>query len=448
MSHTKRTVLITTLSSLTGLTLGLLTPNAMANTPAGAIIAQLNNDINVIGEEIQRLSLAQQESDNSYRYQNDPQMTTIWNDNAASGKAMQDASHNTNDLSQQAIQNALQPISDAAIETSTSSGVALTDTQQASEASDTLSTINDSIKDHSWGITASDTLFANYNFATHTDPNYTINGTTVDPVFHGQPSSLHDNYLDFANFIEPTSLNYDDTNGGVTSAKEYIQFATKNYQPIYSQLIDLNLLNQKISSANGDSSGDTAATIIRRLTTSDTFQNAQATIRQAIAQKSAGMYALNKIQSERQAITSNEPIPELASIAKDITGNDVTESNGVYVYPSKAQIDYYQSHHDLNSESWYQNLQTLSGPNIQRETLITLKQVQQSLVQQHQDSETIQALLAIANIQSAQNVTTGLMQSKQTLNKWLQNLDISNADNIDSPDTSASSSDDPTVPMP
>ena len=151
------------------------------------------------------------------------------------------------------------------------------------------------------------------------------------------------------------------------------------------------------------------------------------------------MYVLHKIQSERSAITSKDPIPELQTMADEM-GIDVTKnSNDEYVYPSKAQIDYYQSHHDLNSESWYQNLQTLSAPNVQRETLITLKQIQQSLAQQHQDSETIQALLAITNIQNSRNVTTALSTDKQTLDKWLANMDFNN---LASPDSSASTNDD------
>ena len=311
---------------------------------------------------------------------------------------------------------------------------------QADNAANAIADLKDNNKNYSWGITASDTLFANYPYSSDKpDDNYQIDGQSVDPLFKNQPS-LHDDYLDFTNFIQPSSLNYNNSNGGSASADNYIQFVTKDYQPLYSQLIDLNLLNQKITTANNsDTTGDTAASITRYLATSDTFQNAQTIIRQAIAQKSAGMYVLHKIQSERSAITSKDPIPELQTMADEM-GIDVTKnSNDEYVYPSKAQIDYYQSHHDLNSESWYQNLQTLSAPNVQREMLITLKQIQQSLAQQHQDSETIQALLAITNIQNSRNVTTALSTDKQTLDKWLANMDFNN---LASPDSSASTNDD------
>ncbi len=441
MLHTKRTLLMTTLTSLTALSISLLSANALAdNAP---IFGQLQNELNTFGKEIQSLSQAQQQSENSYRYQNDPQMVDIANNNAAVNTATQDTSQNTNQLSDQSLQNALKPMSDAALQPSNSTVAAVNDPTQASDAQDTLSAISNSNKDYSWGITASDTLFANYNFTRNTNSGYQINGTSEDPLFYSQPTSLHDDYLDFTNFIEPTSLNYNDTDGGSTSADKYVQFLTKDYQPLYNQLIDLNKLNQKISSAD---TSDHAASITRYLATSSTFQEAQTTIRQAIAQKSAAMYVLHKIQSERSAITSKDDIPELDTMATNM-GIEVTKnSDGEYVYPSKAQIDYYQSHHDLNSESWYQNLQTLSAPNVQRETLITLKQIQQSLAQQHQDNETIQALLAIDNIRNSQNSITSLSTAKKTLGDWLDNLDPSSPNSPDSNSSDSSSAS--SVPSP
>lgn len=434
MLHTKSTLLMTTLTSLTALSFSLLSANALAdNAP---IFNQLQNELNSFGKEIQSLSQAQQQSENSYRYQNDPQMVDIANNNAAVNVATQDTSQNTSQLSDQSLQNALKPMSDAALQPSNGS-IAPTDPTQASNAQDTLTAISNSTKDYSWGITASDTLFANYNFSRYPNSNYQINGTSEDPVFQNQPTSLHDNYLDFTNFIEPTSLNYNDTDGGSTSADKYVQFLTKDYQPLYNQLIDLKKLNQAISSAD---TPDHAADITRYLATSTTFQQAQTTIRQTIAQKSAAMYVLHKIQSERSAITSKEDIPELDTIAQNM-GIEVTQnSDKEYVYPSKAQIDYYQSHHDLNSESWYQNLQTLSAPNVQRETLITLKQIQQSLAQQHQDNETIQALLAIDNIRNSQNSIMSLSTSKKTLSDWLDKLDPNSPNSPDSNSSSDSSS--------
>lgn len=441
MLHNKRTLLMTTLTSLTALSFSLLSANALAdNAP---IFSQLQNQLNSFGKEIQSLSQAQQQSENSYRYQNDPQMVDIANNNAAVNIATQNTSQNTNELSDQSLQNALKPMSDATLQPSNSTVVAVNDPTQASDAQDTLTAISNSNKDYSWGITASDTLFANYNFTRNPNSNYQINGTSEDPVFYSQPTSLHDNYLDFTNFIEPTSLNYNDTDGGSTSADKYVQFLTKDYQPLYNQLIDLKKLNQKVSSAD---TSDHAASITRYLATSTTFQQAQTTIRQAIAQKSAAMYVLHKIQSERSAITSTDDIPELDTIAQNM-GIEVTKnSDGEYVYPSKAQIDYYQSHHDLNSESWYQNLQTLSAPNVQRETLITLKQIQQSLAQQHQDNETIQALLAIDNIRNSQNSIMSLSTAKKTLGDWLDNLDPSSPNSPDSNSSGSSSAS--SVPSP
>ena len=436
MSLTKRTILMTTLTSLAALSLSLLSANVQAdNAP---VFGQLQNELNVFAKQIQQLSNAQVQSENSYRYQNDPQISDIENNNVAVNSATQDAAQNTDQLSTNSLQAALTPISDANLQPS-GTAMATYSTTQADNAANAIAALKDNNKNYSWGITASDTLFANYPYSSDKpNENYQINGQSVDPLFKNQPSSLHDNYLDFTNFIQPSSLNYNYSNGGSASADNYIQFVTKDYQPLYSQIIDLNLLNQKISSANNsDSTGDTAAAITRYLATSDTFQKAQTTIRQAIAQKSAGMYVLHKIQSERSAITSKEQIRELETMADEM-GIEVTQSNGVYVYPSKAQIDYYQSHHDLNSESWYQNLQTLSAPNVQRETLITLKQIQQSLAQQHQDSETIQALLAITNIQNAGNVTTALSTDKQTLDKWLENMDFNNLSSPDSSTTSGS----------
>ena len=199
---------------------------------------------------------------------------------------------------------------------------------------------------------------------------------------------------------------------------------------------NLNDLNSAIASANtSDPTGATGANILRQLTTSKAFQQAQLTVRQATAQRSIATYTLNKIQAEREAILSKDDQPQLDSIAANM-GVEVSKDNdGNYVYPSKAQIDNYQANHDLNSESWYQNLQTLSGPNIQRETLITMKQIQQSLVQQHQDNEIIQALLASSNIQASAANGLMLQTTKKQFSDWIKSVP-EDLKNIKSPDDS------------
>ena len=81
MSLTKRTILMTTLTSLTALSLSLLSANVQAdNAP---VFSQLQNDLNAFAKQIQQLSNAQVQSQNNYRYQNDPQMSDIENNNVA-----------------------------------------------------------------------------------------------------------------------------------------------------------------------------------------------------------------------------------------------------------------------------------------------------------------------------------------------------------------------------
>jgi hypothetical protein len=415
------------LSSATGVNIG---------TIAADIEAALSGEINAFAAQIQELSLAAQTSENNYRYQNDPQLQTIANNMFGASSAIQVASGTATDMSNDYIKNALLPMSYATMETSTTDGVAVTDPSAASNADDQLQQLNNSVKDHTWGIVASDTLFANFSFQNNPISQYTINGDKVDPVFYREPETKHDNYLDFANFFEPTSLNYNDTDGGLDSAQQYLSFVTDDYQPMYSQLIDLNALNKAISDANtADPIGNKAATIIRTLTMSKNFQKIQQTVRASTAQSSVGVFTLKKIQAERQAIVSKDTIPELNTIASNMNIEVTKDSNGNYVYPSKAQIDYYQTHHDLNSESWYQNLQTLSGPNVQRETLITLKQIQQSLAQQHTDNENVESLLAVLNIQIGKAASaTSLTQETQAIDKWVSGLGGSD---IGSPDDSS-----------
>ena len=439
MPHKTDSIKYMTLSSIIGLCFGLLAPNAMASGSnvstfsPGAILEQIqqaaasmSGGLNALGDQIQQLSLAQQQSENSYRYQNDPQLSNISNNTLAANTASQTAAQAASALSSQDITQALQPMSDASMETSTSGGVAVNDQEQASNANDRLNALSDITQDYSWGTTASDTLFANFNFTPSTNSNYKIDGNDADPVYQGQPT-LHDSFFDFANFIQPTSLNYNDTPGGLESAEKFIQFLTKNYDPTYNQLIDLNDLNSKITQANSsDTTGNNAASIIRYLTTSKDFQKAQMGIRQATAAQSVSLYTLNNIQAERQAIVSKDDVPQLDTIAQNMGIEVGKDSSGNYIYPSKAQISYYQTHHDLNDETWYQNLQTLSGPNVERETLITLKQIQQSLLQQHQDNQTIEALLAVSNIQGNQQSLVSLAQTKQNLAGWIKNLDASN----------------------
>lgn len=439
MPHKTDSIKYMTLSSIIGLCFGLLAPNAMASGSnvstfsPGAILEQIqqaaasmSGGLNALGDQIQQLSLAQQQSENSYRYQNDPQLINISNNTLAANTASQTAAQTASALSSQDITQALQPMSDASMETSTSSGVAVNDQEQASNANDRLNALSDITQDYSWGTTASDTLFANFNFTPSTNSNYKIDGNDADPVYQGQPT-LHDSFFDFANFIQPTSLNYNDTPGGLESAEKFIQFLTNNYDPTYNQLIDLNDLNSKITQANSsDTTGNNAASIIRYLTTSKDFQKAQMVVRQATAAQSVSLYTLNNIQAERQAIVSKDDVPQLDTIAQNMGIEVGKDSSGNYIYPSKAQISYYQTHHDLNDETWYQNLQTLSGPNVERETLITLKQIQQSLLQQHQDNQTIEALLAVSNIQGNQQSLASLTQTKQNLANWIKNLDVSN----------------------
>ena len=439
MPHKTDSIKYMTLSSIIGLCFGLLAPNAMASGSnvstfsPGAILEQIqqaaasmSGGLNALGDQIQQLSLAQQQSENSYRYQNDPQLINISNNTLAANTASQTAAQTASALSSQDITQALQPMSDASMETSTSGGVAVNDQEQASNANDRLNALSDITQDYSWGTTASDTLFANFNFTPSTNSNYKIDGNDADPVYQGQPT-LHDSFFDFANFIQPTSLNYNDTPGGLESAEKFIQFLTNNYDPTYNQLIDLNDLNSKITQANSsDTTGNNAASIIRYLTTSKDFQKAQMVVRQATAAQSVSLYTLNNIQAERQAIVSKDDVPQLDTIAQNMGIEVGKDSSGNYIYPSKAQISYYQTHHDLNDETWYQNLQTLSGPNVERETLITLKQIQQSLLQQHQDNQTIEALLAVSNIQGNQQSLASLTQTKQNLANWIKNLDVSN----------------------
>ena len=438
MPHKTDSIKYMTLSSIIGLCFGLLAPNAMASGSnvstfsPGAILEQIqqaaasmSGGLNALGDQIQQLSLAQQQSENSYRYQNDPQLINISNNTLAANTASQTAAQTASALSSQDITQALQPMSDASMETSTSGGVAVNDQEQASNANDRLNALSDITQDYSWGTTASDTLFANFNFTPSTNSNYKIDGNDADPVYQGQPT-LHDSFFDFANFIQPTSLNYNDTPGGLESAEKFIQFLTNNYDPTYNQLINLNDLNSKITQANSsDTTGNNAASIIRYLTTSKDFQKAQMVVRQATAAQSVSLYTLNNIQAERQAIVSKDDVPQLDTIAQNMGIEVGKDSSGNYIYPSKAQISYYQTHHDLNDETWYQNLKTLSGRNVERETLITLKQIQQSLQQQHQDNQTIEALLAVSNIQGNQQSIVSLAQTKQNLANWIKNLDPS-----------------------
>jgi hypothetical protein len=124
----------------------------------------VSDSLNQLGEQIQQLSQAQQEADNSYRFQNDPQMIDIANSNVAVNTATQDVAQNTNQLSNQSLQNALKPMSDATL-AQPNGDVAVTDSTRASDAQDALTAINNWNQDYRAFSIPFSALFANFSFS-------------------------------------------------------------------------------------------------------------------------------------------------------------------------------------------------------------------------------------------------------------------------------------------
>lgn len=227
-----------------------------------------------------------------------------------------------------------------------------------------------------------------------------------------KPKTLNNDYLNFANLITPITY----TPSQAVGANQFLKYAAKSTQNL-TEGVNLDKLYNKKAALNA-------------LVADDTYQKYVVTIRSILAIRSISINTLNQLIAERTPV---------AGLEKTITPAITAENNAIKLYNasnnsqtplpqipvpqpdsvSPLQVEQFQATHDIENPAWYNTVANYPAATVQREILITLKEIQRQNFQAHLDSERLLAAI------TAQNLLSNSQQISQTLEQETQ--DINNA---------------------
>ncbi|MDP1574764.1 MAG: fibronectin type III domain-containing protein [Coxiellaceae bacterium] len=219
---------------------------------------------------------------------------------------------------------------------------------------------------------ASDTLYlpsgANSSSLTAIDPN---NQKLLAP-----PTNINNNQLDFASVITPMGY----TPAQLQNANNFIK---------YAMLTTKNLLGKvSFSGLYGN------AKAIISLKKSDDYQKFMLSIRNMLAIRSISLNVYNQLVAERT------PIPSLGAYIGQPTA-------------SPLQVEQYRATHDLNNPAWYTALTNEEPATVQRDILITLKEIERQNFEAKLQNERLLTVILASTLQSG-SATDTLLEMQQT----------------------------------
>lgn len=205
-----------------------------------------------------------------------------------------------------------------------------------------------------------------------------------------KPPATHNNYFDFSTLITPIAY----TETEQTAASYFLKYAAQSTQNL-TEGVNFTKLYANPSA-------------LYALKNNPVYQNYVLTLRNMLAVRSISMTILNQLIAERT------PLPGLAGAA-GLPQVGQAEA-------SPLQVEKYQATHDLNNPNWYSTVAQESPATVQRELLITMKEIEKQNYQAHLDREQILAALTAANLQSnSASMSAMLLQETSKLNTAITN---------------------------
>jgi intracellular multiplication protein IcmX len=211
-----------------------------------------------------------------------------------------------------------------------------------------------------------------------------------------KPTTLNDNYFNFDALLTPNAYTSDQQQ----AAQSYLTYATESYQSLTD---GINF--DKLKSTLNNLSPSQRATALQNFLTNPVYQKYQLAIRSLLATKSVALSNLNLLLAERT------PIKGLANQAG--MPNDPNLPAG---YASPLEVENYIATERLNNPQWFQQMKTASPATVQREQVLILAEIENSLQRNHLDNERILATLSIMALQSSQANQLLLKSQAQNVN--------------------------------
>ena len=212
--------------------------------------------------------------------------------------------------------------------------------------------------------------------------------TAIDPdneKLLAPPPSINNGQLDFSNIITPiayTPVQQQDASNFV----KYAMFTTKNL-----------LGKVSFSGLYGN------AKAIISLKKSPDYQDFMMTIRNMLAVRSMTLSVYNQLVAERT------PIPNL--------GQAIGQTGSA----SPLQVEEYRATHDLNNPSWYYALTNEEPATVQRDILITLKEIERQNFEAKLQNERLLAVMMAATLQGGSSMDTLLEMQQNKLQTAVNN---------------------------
>lgn len=213
---------------------------------------------------------------------------------------------------------------------------------------------------------------------TGTDPN---NQKLLSPP---SPSAIDNGQFSF-NMIATTSYTQPQQN----EVHRFLKYFTLNTQSLLGPIT--------FSALHGN------AKALLSLKQSNDYQKFMLNIRNLLTTRSVFLYNLNYLIAERT------PLPNLGSV--------IGQSGSA----SPLQVEEYRATHDLNSPDWFTSLQYVQPATVQRQILITLKEIERQNFEAKMQNERLISVLLAMGMQSNATSTESLKLEQQKLETAIKN---------------------------
>lgn len=201
------------------------------------------------------------------------------------------------------------------------------------------------------------------------------------------PSSPLDNsQFDFSNLMGTTTY----TASAVAAAKRFVTYFTLDSQSLLGDVNFSSLYNN--------------AQKLVALKQSSAYQKYMLDIRNTIATRSVFLYNLHYLISERS------PIANL--------GGAIGQPN---TPASPLEVEKYRATHDIDSQQWLYSLQAQQPATVQKEILVTLKEIERQNYEAHIQREHIMSLLLAMGMQNSALLNQNLKVAQQKLQEAVDN---------------------------
>src|SRR3989339_4455 len=213
------------------------------------------------------------------------------------------------------------------------------------------------------------------------------NGGNYTPNLNNNPGNAvlpNDVNMNFDSLFSPIAYTANES----TTAQTFLNYFAEQYKATYP---DLDFSGLK---------GNTKA--LQTLMQNSDYQLYVVQKRSSLAQESIALSNLNHLIAER-------------TVQKGLGANTGMPMQDA----SLLQLENYTANHRIDSNNWYQSMNSASPATVQRETLFVLAEIESQLQRLHMDNEIMIATLSAMQMQNAQINNTMSQQQANTVQKYI-----------------------------